>query len=192
MAATVAVGRVTTGEPGSQVQVTNSGTQRDAVLDFVIPRGDTGMEGAPEVLAAVDSAAQTSTAGGALVFNDTPLLSGSSITHPMASADVQITRDGIYQVAFHGTVSVSAGMSIPATVLVRLFLDGAPVIGSAARHTFTSSGEMATLAFHVPFAVLHTPATIRIVVDEAGFVFRDITMTVTRLGDATVVRSSTV
>jgi hypothetical protein len=41
-AATIAVGAVTTGSPGSAVVVTNSGTPGAAVLDFTIPKGDTG------------------------------------------------------------------------------------------------------------------------------------------------------
>ena len=46
-AATIKVGNVSTGAPGSDVSVTNSGTQGDAVFDFRIPRGDTGATGAP-------------------------------------------------------------------------------------------------------------------------------------------------
>ncbi|MFM1967143.1 MAG: hypothetical protein RL134_2868, partial [Actinomycetota bacterium] len=45
-AATIAVGSVTTGTAGSSASVTNSGTSGSAVLDFVIPRGDTGATGA--------------------------------------------------------------------------------------------------------------------------------------------------
>lgn len=44
-AATIQVGRVTTGEPGSDAQVTNSGTENAAVFDFVIPRGEQGAQG---------------------------------------------------------------------------------------------------------------------------------------------------
>lgn len=40
--ASVTVGTVTTGEPGSQASVTNSGTSKDAVFNFTIPRGNTG------------------------------------------------------------------------------------------------------------------------------------------------------
>lgn len=40
--ASVTVGTVTTGNPGSQASVVNSGTDKDAVFDFTIPRGDTG------------------------------------------------------------------------------------------------------------------------------------------------------
>lgn len=44
--ATVKVGTVTTGEPGTDAIVTNSGDEHDAVLNFTIPRGDTGASGA--------------------------------------------------------------------------------------------------------------------------------------------------
>lgn len=45
-AATVTVGTVTTGEPGTQAAVTNGGTTAAAVLNFVIPRGAPGQDGA--------------------------------------------------------------------------------------------------------------------------------------------------
>jgi hypothetical protein len=41
-AATVEVGTVTTGDPGTDAEVTNVGTSSAAVLNFTIPRGDTG------------------------------------------------------------------------------------------------------------------------------------------------------
>ena len=44
-AATVTVGTVTTGEPGTNVIVTNSGTESAAVLNFTIPKGETGATG---------------------------------------------------------------------------------------------------------------------------------------------------
>ena len=44
-AATIQVGEVTTGEPGSKAQVTNSGSESAAVFDFVIPRGEPGPKG---------------------------------------------------------------------------------------------------------------------------------------------------
>lgn len=42
-AATIRVGTVVTGQPGSAAQVVNSGTEGDAVLDFTIPQGATGV-----------------------------------------------------------------------------------------------------------------------------------------------------
>ena len=41
-AATITVGSVTTGAAGTSASVTNSGTTSAAVLDFTIPKGDTG------------------------------------------------------------------------------------------------------------------------------------------------------
>ena len=46
-AATVTVGTVTTGEPGTDAIVTNRGTESAAVLDFTIPKGENG-EGVPD------------------------------------------------------------------------------------------------------------------------------------------------
>ena len=44
-ALTVTLGTVTTGNAGTDASVTNSGTNTDLVLDFVIPRGDKGEAG---------------------------------------------------------------------------------------------------------------------------------------------------
>lgn len=45
IAATIEVGTVTTGAAGTDASVTNVGTEQRAVLNFVIPRGDTGASG---------------------------------------------------------------------------------------------------------------------------------------------------
>lgn len=56
-AATVAIGTVTTGEPGTTASVTNVGTDTAAVLNITIPRGDKGTDGtgAGDVIAAADN-----------------------------------------------------------------------------------------------------------------------------------------
>lgn len=43
--ASIAVGSTTTGEPGTDASVNNSGTNMDVVLDFVIPKGEKGDPG---------------------------------------------------------------------------------------------------------------------------------------------------
>lgn len=45
IAATIEVGTVTTGAAGTNASVTNVGTEQRAILNFVIPRGDTGASG---------------------------------------------------------------------------------------------------------------------------------------------------
>lgn len=44
-AATITVGTVTTGEPGTSASVTNAGSSSAAVFNFTIPRGDKGDKG---------------------------------------------------------------------------------------------------------------------------------------------------
>lgn len=45
IAATVSVGNVSTGEAGTEVEITNTGTENDAVFNFIIPKGDKGDKG---------------------------------------------------------------------------------------------------------------------------------------------------
>ena len=44
-AATVSLGSFSTGEVGSEVVITNTGTSEAAVFNFTIPRGETGLKG---------------------------------------------------------------------------------------------------------------------------------------------------
>ena len=150
---------------------------------MVNPIWDAGGGGTPEVLATVDTVVQDTTPGGALVFNENPLVSGFTISHQAGSTDIVINQPGIYEAAFHSTVAVASGTPIPATVTVRLEANGVPVPGAVASHTFAASGETGNLSFTVPFQVTATPETIRVVVDNAGFTFSDVSLTVVRLGD---------
>ncbi len=178
------VGSVTTGEPGTEAAVTNTGTAQNAVLNFVIPRGDSGASGTPEVLAAVDAAPQPSGTGSSIPINGNALISGNVITHATNSPDIVITGQGIYQVQFNATVGVASGTSIPASVTIHLSVNGTANGGGVARHTFTATGEFATVAFSTPIAVTSTPTTLNFVTDQSGFTLSDVSITVFRLGDA--------
>lgn len=46
-AATIQIGDVTASDPGSDPQVTNTGTEQNAILNFVLPRGKQGPQGIP-------------------------------------------------------------------------------------------------------------------------------------------------
>ena len=64
----VNVGETTTGEPGTDASVTNSGDETNVVLNFTIPRGDTGPTGpagapGPENLVIVTATASTTVQG---------------------------------------------------------------------------------------------------------------------------------
>ena len=188
-AATITIGTVTTGDPGTEATVTNSGTTEEAVFDFVIPRGKPGGGGAPEVLATVDTITQPTSANGALIFNETPLVSGTAITHTAGSPDVQINQPGIYQAFFTGTVLIDAGTTIPSTLTVQLTLNGVPITGAVARHTFTASNEEVTLSMNAPFPVTGA-GTLEVVTSDAGYTFEDASLTVVRLGDSTNFRTA--
>lgn len=56
-AATIAVGTVTTGAPGSSATITNAGTSGAAVFNFAIPRGDVGATGSTGATGATGTAA---------------------------------------------------------------------------------------------------------------------------------------
>lgn len=45
-AGTITIGTTTTGDPGTDASVTNSGTAQNAILNFTIPKGETGPAGA--------------------------------------------------------------------------------------------------------------------------------------------------
>lgn len=49
IAATIRIGSVYTGEPGTNASVTNSGTASNVVLDFTLPRGNDGADGGVNV-----------------------------------------------------------------------------------------------------------------------------------------------
>lgn len=82
--ATITVGTTTTGEPGTDASVTNSGTAENVVLDFVIPQGETGAAG-PQ--------GEPGPQGEAGVDGQTPTLAIGTVTtgQPGAPAEATIT-----------------------------------------------------------------------------------------------------
>lgn len=63
-AATIALGTVSTGAPGSNAQVINTGTNNAAVFNFTIPRGDAGAKGENGTAATVSIGTVTTGAAG--------------------------------------------------------------------------------------------------------------------------------
>ena len=118
-----------------------------------------------------------------MCIRDSPLISGSAITHQAGSSEVVINQPGIYQAYFHSAAVASAGTSIPASVTVRLNANGAPVGGAVASHSFSASDEEANLTFSAAFRATSVPTTIQAVTNNAGFTFDELALTVVRLGD---------
>ena len=61
--ATIAVGTVTTGDPGTSASITNVGTSSAAIFDFVIPRGNTGPTGTTGATGATGPQGETGPTG---------------------------------------------------------------------------------------------------------------------------------
>lgn len=91
-AATITIGTVTTGAPGSNASVTNVGTDTAAVLAISIPRGDKGADGtgAGDVIAAADNTfTATNTFDGTLKTTCDMQLAGSTTTLQRKTANIQ-------------------------------------------------------------------------------------------------------
>jgi hypothetical protein len=103
-AATITVGTVTTGAPGSSVQVTNSGTATDAVLNFAIPKGADGASGIPAGGTAGQLLAKASATDRDVTWIDAPAGTGGS-TGGGRRAEVVLTPAADGSVTLDGAVS---------------------------------------------------------------------------------------
>lgn len=109
-AATIRVGKVTTGAAGSSASVVNSGTSTDVVLDFTIPRGDKGAPGSGDGIGAITTDA-TLTGDGT---SDTPLgvASGTAINPTMYNYGGTIDFNDIRSFGFYD-IRVSGAVNAP-------------------------------------------------------------------------------
>lgn len=178
---TIAVGRVTMGDPGTGFSITNSGTPENAILDFVIPRAAAGEGGSQQALATVDATAQPTSENCPLVFKETPLISGDAATHDAGASEIRIQQPGVYHAAFTGTIAMDPSTAVPSSFIIQLYFNGAPVSGAIAHHTFTLSKEKTTLSFGAPFRTSES-GTLQVVANRAGYSFENISLTVLRLG----------
>ena len=162
----------------------NSGTEQDAVLDFTIPRGQTGESGTPvELLSAYSTPLQSGTDCTPLIFDRNGLIYSTSVGHSADSADFTVNQPGVYSVAFHGSFSPGSGVDFPVTVSASLEQGGSSVPGGSALHTFHTSGDSANLAFHVPVEVSAVPTTLQVVGSGASYLYGVMGITITRMGD---------
>ena len=127
----VNVGETLTGEPGSNASVTNSGDESNVVLNFTIPRGDTGPAG-PGVAAGGTTgqvlAKKSNTnfdtewidnSGGGSAFTKTVLWKNNSPTSAFESQTITTTENGfdypLLIIEFSETASSVSKLSVMAT-----------------------------------------------------------------------------
>lgn len=175
---------MTTGDPGTQAQVTNSGTERDAVFDFTIPQGKNGSGGGSvDLLSAYSIPPQAASSGAPILFDLNALTYGSSISHTARSGDFVISQPGVYAVSFFGNISPASGVTFPLSITLQLQQNGTAIPEGGALHVFHTSTENISQAISIPIAVSSTPTTIRLVTSGGNIFYTGVTMTIYRLGD---------
>ncbi|WP_242964667.1 hypothetical protein [Flavonifractor sp. An100] len=179
----MAVGTVTTGDPGTNAEVTNSGTSQNAVFDFTIPRGATGSSAPVSLLSAYSTPPQPGASGDPVLFDKNGLSYGSDVSHTAGSGTVTLQTPGVYTIAFHGNVAPGAGSEFPLSITLNLMQDGSTVPGGSVLHTFNNSSDTANLAFSVPVQVTNAPSTLEVEGSGGNYLYSAVALTAYRLGD---------
>jgi hypothetical protein len=141
-AATITVGTVTTGEPGTSASVVNSGTSSAAVLDITIPRGDVGATGS------TGSAGAAATVTIGTVTTGEPGTSASvtnSGTSSAAVLDITIPRGAVGDTGATGSAGATGAAGAAATITVGTVTTGDP--GTSV--TVTNSGTSSAAVFDI-------------------------------------------
>lgn len=121
-------------------------------------------------------------AEGPVSFADIPLRSGKALRHQSGTTVVTLDKPGVYFASFHGAAQAGSDTALPAALRVQLRLNGSPVTGAVAQHSFTAAGQAATLSFGVSFRVSAVPAKLEVCANRNGFSFGERSLTVHRLG----------
>ena len=150
VAATVEVGTVTTGAPGTEASVTNSGTKNAAVLDFTIPRGDpAGPHAAqhaaggtdpitPAAIGAIPSAQKGAASGVATLDGDSKVAATQASSRLVSVSENTTLAAGhagcMLRVTATSTITIPAGSTIfPDGTEIEIFRWGtSPVVTIAA------------------------------------------------------------
>jgi len=158
-AATVAVGTVTTGAAGTDVIVTNSGTSSDAVLDFTIPRGNTGLSGAGSGdMVAVTYDPQSIAADAFSRTNHTGAQAISTVTGLQAALDAKAATSGLGTAAF--TASTAYDVAGAAAAVTKTSLGLGSVDNTSDANKPVSTATQAALNLKASTSSLGTAAAL--------------------------------
>lgn len=182
-AATVTIGTVTTGAPGTPAEVTNSGTPQNAVLNFTIPQGLPGASQPVSLVSSYSTPPQPGSSGTPITFDRTSLSLGSDISHTPGSDTFTITQPGVYSVEFHGVITPAGTNTFPVNITTSLEENGSVVPGASVPFTFQDATQSSEASFTVPISVTDVPTTLQIVPFGGNYQADAVSMTVTRLGN---------
>lgn len=136
--ASIVVGTTETGEPETPALIANSGTEQNAVLNFVIPRGATGATGATGMTGATGATGETGPANGLNAhggrYNVIPkvlniaaggktqiplsaTMPANNVTYATANG-VTVAQSGDYEVNYFVTFSAAAKTAVTLSVRV--------------------------------------------------------------------------
>ncbi|WP_373164710.1 hypothetical protein [Agathobaculum sp. Marseille-P7918] len=149
------------------------------------PTGATGPAGTGtdvQLLSAYSTPPQSGTGQTPLLFDRNALSYGTAISHAANSPSFTISQPGVYNLAFNGGFAPAKSVSFPLNLSTVAQLNGTGLPGAAAQHNFTNPNDVVNLAFTVPFAVSSVPATLQVVSTAKGFLYSNISATVTRNG----------
>lgn len=156
------------------------------------PTGPTGATGATgpagtgsdvQLLSAYSTPPQSGTGQTPLLFDRNALSYGTAISHTANSPSFTINQPGVYTLAFNGGFAPAKSVSFPLNLSTVAQLNGTGLPGAAAQHNFTNTNDVVNQAFTVPFTVSSAPATLQVVSTANGFLYSNISATVTRNGD---------
>ena len=142
LAATVDVGTTTTGAPGTDAAVVNSGTGISAILDFTIPRGNTGATGSTGATGAAATATAGTTTTGIAGSSATVVNSGTTAA---AVFDFTIPRGNT---GATGATGSTGATGTAATATAGTTTTGSP--GSSASVTNSGTTAAAIFDFIIP------------------------------------------
>ncbi len=149
-AATIEIGTVTTGAPGTPASVTNTGTDTDAILNFVIPQGATGPQGpaGPAGATGPQGPAGTPAVTGYADFyalmptdNAAVIAPGADVAFPNSgpsTGSITAASDTSFTVVDAGTYLVVFQVPITQTGQLQLAVNGAGVASTVAGRNATS------------------------------------------------------
>ncbi len=192
--ATITVGNTTTGEPGADASVTNTGTNTSAILDFVIPAGATGSTGATGPTGPIGVTGPTGPTGATGPTGPT----GSTPVVTLDSA--LLSNDGDQTVAAStlvnlGSVTNSTGSSITFTSpnTVNLTEAGTYYIQYAAliSNTTTASGDVGATMKLNGVTIGNASAYVSATTTETQMIFQH-SVTITTSTQLTITNASTV
>lgn len=106
---TVKVGTVTTGDPGTQASVTNSGTAKDVVLDFTIPKGDKGDTGGTIPVASATTLGGIKVGDNLTITDDGTLSATGGTSSGFDPNTANPVRIGLNTTVFGGDYTVALG-----------------------------------------------------------------------------------